>query len=67
MVIVEDRGIGFDPSYDTSTEYGLFSVREGLHHLGGIMTIASKRGEGTRVTLIAPRTSAGSEAKTESA
>ncbi len=65
MISVEDRGAGFDPSQGGS-EYGLFSVREGLHHLGGIMTIASKPGEGTRIALIAPRNSTGSAAGAES-
>jgi signal transduction histidine kinase len=53
MIVVEDRGIGFDSSSITN-EYGLFSVRERLHHLGGILIIASRRGEGTKVTLVAP-------------
>jgi signal transduction histidine kinase len=56
-ITVEDQGVGFDPSSITS-EYGLFSVRERLHHLGGILTIASKRGEGTRISLIAPLSAA---------
>lgn len=64
MIVVEDRGVGFDSSSNVS-EYGLFSVRERLHHLGGILTIASKRGEGTRVTLIAPLRAAAAEGDTE--
>jgi len=59
-IVVEDRGIGFDSSSDAG-EYGLFSVRERLHHLGGILIIASSRGEGTKITLSA----AGSETNTE--
>jgi signal transduction histidine kinase len=66
MIVVEDRGVGFDPSSNAG-EYGLFSVRERLHHLGGILTIASRSGEGTKVTLIAPRSTAGSEKTGESA
>jgi signal transduction histidine kinase len=65
-IVVEDQGVGFDSSSNAS-EYGLFSVRERLHHLGGILTIASKRGEGTKVTLSAPLRAAGSETNTESA
>jgi len=65
MIVVEDRGVGFDSSSNAS-EYGLFSVRERLHHLGGILTIASKSGEGTKVTLIAPIGTADSEANAES-
>lgn len=66
MIVVEDQGVGFDPSEDAS-EYGLFSVRERMHHLGGILTIASKPGEGTKITLIAPLRAPGSETNTESA
>ena len=66
MIIVEDQGIGFDPS-SNANEYGLFSVRERLHHLGGIVAIASKRGERTKVTLIAPLGGAGAGTKTGSA
>ena len=66
MIVVEDRGVGFDSSSNAS-EYGLFSVRERLHHLGGILTIASRPGEGTKVTLIVPRNIAGSERTEESA
>jgi signal transduction histidine kinase len=65
MIIVEDQGVGFDSSSDAG-EYGLFSVRERLHHLGGILTIASRPGEGTRITLIAPLGAAGAETKPES-
>jgi signal transduction histidine kinase len=65
MIVVEDQGVGFDSSTDAS-EYGLFSVRERLHHLGGILTIASKRGEGTKVTLIAPFRAAGSQTSSSS-
>jgi signal transduction histidine kinase len=65
MIVVEDRGVGFDPSSNAS-EYGLFSVRERLHHLGGILTITSRSGEGTKVTLIAPFSTAGAATKAES-
>jgi signal transduction histidine kinase len=66
MIIVEDHGVGFDPSSDAS-EYGLFTVRERMHHLGGILTIASRPGGGTKVTLVVPRSTAGSERAGESA
>jgi signal transduction histidine kinase len=65
MIVVEDRGVGFDSSSNAS-EYGLFSVRERMHHLGGILTIASRPGEGTRVTLVVPRSAAGSETTEDS-
>jgi signal transduction histidine kinase len=65
MIVVEDQGVGFDSSSDGS-EYGLFSVRERMHHLGGTLTVASKPGEGTTITLIAPLNAEGSETNTES-
>jgi signal transduction histidine kinase len=65
MIVVEDQGVGFDSSSNAG-EYGLFSVRERLHHLGGILTIASKPCEGTKITLIAPLRAAGAETNTAS-
>lgn len=52
-VAVEDEGAGFDPSQST-TGYGLLSIRERLNHLGGSIQIESTFGEGTRVCLAAP-------------
>jgi signal transduction histidine kinase len=66
MIAVEDRGVGFEPASNRS-EYGLFSVRERLHHLGGALRIESKPGEGTRIILVAPIGTGGSKANTESA
>jgi signal transduction histidine kinase len=65
MIAVEDDGIGFHPSSDTDG-YGLFSVRERLHHLGGVLKAESTRGKGTRMVLIAPVKTAGSETSIES-
>jgi signal transduction histidine kinase len=65
MIAVEDDGIGFHPSSDTDG-YGLFSVRERLHHLGGVLKAESTRGKGTRMVLIAPLKAAGSETSIES-
>jgi PAS domain S-box-containing protein len=63
-VDVEDNGIGFDPSEvgpsaDQNGRFGLFSIRERLEPLGGQMEVASKTGEGTRVTLTGPLSSEG--------
>ena len=57
--VVADAGIGFEPQLSTSPSpesggFGLFSIRERLHLLGGEMTIDSAPGRGTRVTLVAP-------------
>jgi signal transduction histidine kinase len=56
---VEDNGIGFDPAEidaheDRARRFGLFSINERLHHLGGSVEIESSPGRGTQVTLTAP-------------
>ena len=56
---VRDDGQGFDivqveGSYDERTSLGLVNMRERASLIGGSLTIESKRGEGTRVTLTAP-------------
>lgn len=55
---VEDRGKGFDVTSITSSSsgggFGLFSVRERLTALGGVMRIESQPGQGTRVELSIP-------------
>ena len=58
---IEDDGIGFNASEFDSFEsgsmgYGLFSVRERLHPLGGRMEIHSEPGSGTRASLLLPMT-----------
>jgi len=56
---VEDNGIGFDPAEidsheDRARRFGLFSIKERLHHLGGKVEIESSPGKGTQVSLTAP-------------
>jgi two-component system sensor histidine kinase UhpB len=56
---VEDNGIGFDPAEidsqeDRARRFGLFSIKERLHHLGGLVEIESSPGRGTQVSLTAP-------------
>lgn len=51
--------LGFDflkkkAGFFNSSGYGLFSIRERLHYLGGSFDIESKLGHGTRVALTAP-------------
>jgi PAS domain S-box-containing protein len=57
-IIIEDDGVGFDPSLaergSEKSGFGLFSVRERLDYLGGRVKIRSEPGMGTRVTLLAP-------------
>ena len=56
---VTDDGVGFNAAkmsfyLDENRGFGLFSIRERLHHLGGQMDIRSQKGKGTRVILSAP-------------
>jgi PAS domain S-box-containing protein len=58
-ISVEDDGIGFDPAEVMSmsakrAQFGLFSVRERLEQLGGLIEIDSKAGRGTKITMMAP-------------
>ncbi|MCX5662977.1 MAG: PAS domain S-box protein [Planctomycetota bacterium] len=60
LLSVQDDGAGFDPAKaeprrHRTSGYGLFNIRERLGHLGGQVRIASAPGEGTTITLIAPR------------
>lgn len=59
VVVVADDGRGFNTASSVTPSpkrggYGLFSIRERLHPLGGEMTVDAARGHGTRVTLVAP-------------
>jgi PAS domain S-box-containing protein len=52
---VEDDGVGMgDAVLNKKGSFGLFSVRERLHYLGGSLQIESDDGSGTRVTLTVP-------------
>jgi signal transduction histidine kinase len=58
-VEVADDGVGFDPGCVEPPSvsrggFGLFSIRERLRLLGGMMEIDSQAGQGTRVILTAP-------------
>jgi PAS domain S-box-containing protein len=58
-VEVADDGVGIADlkgvvKSGSSAGFGLFSIRERLHYLGGRLEIASKAGNGTRVTLTVP-------------
>lgn len=58
-VEVADDGVGFDPGAVEPPSvsrggFGLFSIRERLRLLGGVMSIDSQAGRGTRVVLTAP-------------
>ena len=59
QVTVSDEGMGFDPNQLRAAGgsiggFGLFSIRERLNHLGGLMEIDSTPGGGCRINLVAP-------------
>ena len=58
-VRVEDNGVGFNPVEVTAmaakrAEFGLFSIRERLEQLGGMIEIDSEPGSGSKITMRAP-------------
>lgn len=61
---VEDAGVGFDRS-DEPYGFGLFSIRERLHQLGGSVTIEAAPGNGVKVVLLAPAGPDGGATETE--
>lgn len=56
VVTVADDGVGFAPPGPAGMpgSYGLFSIAERMHHLGGTLTISSAPGAGTKIELTAP-------------
>jgi PAS domain S-box-containing protein len=59
VVVVEDDGLGFDPSKISSwwaknRGFGLFSIGERLKYVGGSLKVESQPGRGTRITLSVP-------------
>jgi signal transduction histidine kinase len=56
---VADDGVGIDHGKSdtlpgSSGGFGLFSIRERLHYLGGRLEVNSEEGKGTRITLTVP-------------
>ncbi len=51
---VVDRGAGFAPEIAMGSGFGLLSMRERLHLLGGEMLIESAPGEGTEIAVSVP-------------
>ncbi|NQV15077.1 hypothetical protein HQ531_06430 [bacterium] len=56
---IQDDGNGFDisilkPQKRKSESFGLFSIKERIEYLGGVLEIHSGKNEGTAVTLIVP-------------
>jgi len=56
-LIVEDDGCGFDPATvgrGGNEHYGLIAMRERAHNVGGMCTVRSSAGAGTRVEVVFP-------------
>jgi PAS domain S-box-containing protein len=56
---ISDKGVGFDIEKEKSIEHekihlGLFSIKERLRLFGGDLTVESKPGKGTRITMKLP-------------
>ncbi len=60
QILLQDDGIGFEvgeklsPSGGGAGGFGLFSIRERLSHLGGVLDVDSAPGQGTRITITVP-------------
>jgi PAS domain S-box-containing protein len=55
VLAVIDRGQGFDPrEFEGTAGFGLLSIRERIHPLGGRMKITSTRGRGSRILIVIP-------------
>jgi PAS domain S-box-containing protein len=67
-ITVRDAGVGFVlPPGSTPSGLGLPSIRERMGYVGGEISLDSQPGTGTRVTVIAPRTTAPTSASADSA
>lgn len=51
---VTDDGIGFEPTAVPSDRFGLLSMKERAESIGGVFTIESSLGEGTKVSVWIP-------------
>ena len=54
MLSVRDRGVGFDPAGKSSAGLGLESIRERAHVIKARLTVRSRPGEGTKISLRVP-------------
>lgn len=53
-LVVQDNGVGFDPTEHYPGHLGLLSMRERAGRLGGVLTITSSPGGGAQVELRVP-------------
>ena len=54
IAIIKDDGIGFDVNEPRENAFGLIGMRERVQMLEGKLTIQSKKGQGTTVTIQVP-------------
>ena len=52
---VRDDGIGFNPKISKHDSFGLMTMRERAHLLGGTLEITSEEGKGTLIEAALPR------------
>lgn len=52
--IIRDNGVGFDLNERKEKSFGLIGMRERVELLDGSLTIHSKKGEGTTITIFIP-------------
>ena len=55
LLAITDDGVGFDTAATDGRGHGLTSMRERAARLGGVLTIESSAGGGTRLTLTVPQ------------
>ena len=58
-LVLKDDGVGFNPTgfgegFSQTGGFGLFQIRQQLHHIGGHFEIETVPGSGTRVVVVAP-------------
>jgi len=54
VITVSDDGVGFDVAATKQSNFGLFTMKERAHQVGGNVTITSSPGAGTTVQLKVP-------------
>jgi NarL family two-component system sensor histidine kinase LiaS len=53
-LVMRDDGVGFDMEAKKQTSYGLLTMEERVHEMGGVMTLRSAPGEGTEIDIRVP-------------
>lgn len=57
-IIIEDNGCGFEPGYlprEGQPRFGLQTMKERVESIGGMFTLQSRSGEGTKVIMDIPK------------